>query len=46
MVDCYNMDKHLECSYHLIYYQVSGSWASLAVDIYLSGCGHASTPTR
>ena len=33
MVDCYNMDKHLECSYHLIYYQVSG-------ELGITGCRH------
>ena len=33
MVDCYNMDKHLECSYHLIYYQVSE-------ELGITGCRH------
>ena len=33
MVDCYNMDEHLECSYHLIYYQVSG-------ELGITGCRH------
>ena len=33
VVDCYKMDKHLECYKHLVYYQVSGE---LGIAIYLS----------
>ena len=52
MVDCYNMDEHVECSKHLVYYPVSGEpiiagFNAVAVrssgqsDVYLGKCGPA-----
>ena len=50
-VDGYIMNEHLERSYHLVYYQVSGEAAiagcntvavrsSHLLDVYLGRCGH------
>ena len=45
MIDKYNMDKHLESSYRLVYYQVSGepgiAGCSRRSDIYPGECGLA-----
>ena len=44
-VDDYNMDEHLESSYHLVYYQLSGepgiAGCSRQSDIYPGECGLA-----